>query len=695
MDRLELLITARNQASGPLKESARDVAGVGSAADKASKGTKSLADQFNGLKTAIGALGALAFVQQLYSMASGLGQAALQLEKFRSTARLLAGDQARYNDVIAIARQNQVLFGGDLGSSIQGLGLLASQARKSGIELATLNDLSQRLNLISPEQGLEGAAIALREAFSGDTQSLVERFELPRQELAKLRDTSITAAQRVEILNKVLDAQGVKAGDAAKLISETAKAYNDLGRAGGDLGIIFGQRIATAFEDAARGLTRITDSAINTVISIFTLADALKSGMPIFQALNYATGEGANKYREQLGLLPGVTDATSAQAAAAREGAAAAQAQASAIAQTIAKQQDSALASARQKDIETELHKVAADVAQGFYLQSDAAAYLAAKYPELGAGVEGMIAKQIALASAVELAASRMAEQAGHTKTLGVATLSSPGRQGNGDSDIARVAEMQQKAREEADALAAANRRNAYSNATAAGQIKILRAELAKLTPGTAAYVDKLTEVQTAESALARTRATSGQKAAAANDKTLETIEKRTEEHYQRLRRAAEDYETSASRSKEDYDRQRIKLLAEGKRKEADLLTEDFTTKQRRAAEDFAKSQARTREDGGIVNADASSTGRTGARVLPGGVLQAGSGGGAAPAAAQGTPAGAQGSILNVNLVIDGKQFAQATIDDIEALLVAGAAVNIAASPPRTGATYAAGGPRP
>jgi hypothetical protein len=659
-DRIELLITAKNAASASLRAAAQDVAGLGANVDRANTamgGAKEqaerlgqalgsskekasgLAQGIKGLGAAFAALGVAAMVQQLLSFGTALGQAALGLEKARSTAQLLAGDSARYNEVIAIARQNQILFGGSLQENVQGLASLAGQARKSGIELSTLNDLSQRLNLLSPEQGLEGAAIALREALAGDTTSLVERFELPRLELAKLRDASLTAAQRVEILNKVLEDQGVKAGAVAGTVSRTQQIYNFLGRTLEDLSIVAGDRLAKAFEHVALGLATVIEGATRGAIVVSAFFDALGRGVPIQEAWADANGAGAQRLAEQLGLLPAQTAATNAQTAATNAQTAAIQGQTAAMGQSIAQQEIARVQSQLLAQQQDALRIAAMDAAMGSGSLEAAAARLAGQFPITADEARALVGALRELNPAAVAGAQRLEAQAAQTRHM-VDRIGpgSPGKGGATDADIDRVVERQKAAKAEAEALAAANARYIISTETSAERVGRLRRELQTLTQGTAAYRNKQIDILEAEKQLAAERGRGAARASrtvATEAQRLSAIEDRTAEHYRRLQQAQADYELSSSRNREDFERQRLRLLAEGRIKEAQLLAEEFAIKERRSREDFDRQQARSQQEfGGLLGGVA---GRTVARTQPGGAV------GSAAGAAQGVGAGPGG----------------------------------------------------
>lgn len=672
-DRIDILVSARNAASPVLRAVAQDTGKLAPAAQQSSGALAQLRAAAQGLQGAYGALLALPVVATLISQGQAAAQAALQYDQASRTARLLAGDVARYSEVLAVARSNQDTFGGSLITNVQGLASLAAQARKSGIALADLNDLSQRLNLLSPEQGLEGASIALREALGGELTSLAERFELPRSELRKLADQSLSAADRAKILSQILEGQGLAAGSAADAASQTARAYNELSGALERAKIGFGTLIAQGFEPAARGAGRI----VNALSGERAALDEAR-----LSALSYANDALGPLAPLQLQIAEATTRATLAQQANAG---ATQQATDAAVAQTDALQKlnaakiledaQSAALAARQ----AELARVAQELASGQRTNADAAAILAQQFgitqeeaeklidglrtlasqaPETGTAVLVMGGAAIKSAALVGALTNEM-------NAASNAALRLAGNAGKAFGAAAGVAAGAGASRENFAASVGARRDQQFALGSDSDRLAILQRELSRLDAGSAAYIQKQTEIAQLERSIAADRQRTAEQAAnsrkqlaeqqaretealrqaqlqnelaeaspaerlaiyerelaktrkgtveyekALGDvrKAQESIRKEQEKEieetrrkYEQLRRLSEDYRLSESRSTEDFERQKRRLLAEGRIKEAQLLEEEFRIKQRRAAEDFAVAQQRQREQGGIAN---------------------------------------------------------------------------------------------
>lgn len=122
---------------------------------------------------------------------SFLGYSLKSADNVRSLERLMTtfiGDTQKAAQVMgelrAQADRTNTPFLGLLNSSRQILPALRGQV--DALDEATI--IAQKLAIIDPAQGFEGAGLAIREFLSGTYTSLVNRFELSRSELMRIRD---------------------------------------------------------------------------------------------------------------------------------------------------------------------------------------------------------------------------------------------------------------------------------------------------------------------------------------------------------------------------------------------------------------------------------------------------------------------------------------------------------------------------
>ncbi|NUU74244.1 hypothetical protein [Paenibacillus xylanilyticus] len=109
---------------------------------------------------------------------------------------------------------------------------------KDNKQLEKMVNLAERLGALDPEQGITGASYALKELFSGDGLSLVERFELPRSAINQIKKLPIKdqLVQLDKFLNKIgatnelIDAQSKTAmGQWRTAIGGVNRAFREMG----------------------------------------------------------------------------------------------------------------------------------------------------------------------------------------------------------------------------------------------------------------------------------------------------------------------------------------------------------------------------------------------------------------------------------------------------------------------------------
>lgn len=102
---------------------------------------------------------------------------------------------------------------------------LMPAAKASGEALESLVEQAEILAASNPAEGLEGAAFALREAVGGDFQSAIERFNLPRQFIQKLKDEGVP---NIEILRRAMLEMGYDTDLVANLANTASGRWSTL-----------------------------------------------------------------------------------------------------------------------------------------------------------------------------------------------------------------------------------------------------------------------------------------------------------------------------------------------------------------------------------------------------------------------------------------------------------------------------------
>jgi hypothetical protein len=146
-------------------------------------------------------------------------------------------------------------------------------------QLKQLTALTERLAASNPTQGMEGASFAIRELMSGDTESLVDRFNLPRQWVNEIKGKS--GQDFINAMDKVLNRIGF-----------TDKFLNDISDTGLAKYNQLAEKIRLAFKDMGK--------------------DGLERSKPILDRLNAMMDNGQFKGVQSLGsdLITSAVSAT-------------------------------------------------------------------------------------------------------------------------------------------------------------------------------------------------------------------------------------------------------------------------------------------------------------------------------------------------------------------------------------------------
>ncbi len=132
---------------------------------------------------------------------AGAGYAGLSfnnsMEQARQRINAFTKDVAETEAILAMVRERAANTPFAFEEMATAASALIPVARQSGQSLEDVIALAEILAASNPGQGLEGAAIALREAASGDFVSVIERFNLSRNTINKLKDEGVPAMEAV------------------------------------------------------------------------------------------------------------------------------------------------------------------------------------------------------------------------------------------------------------------------------------------------------------------------------------------------------------------------------------------------------------------------------------------------------------------------------------------------------------------
>jgi len=183
-----------------------------------------------------------------------------KLEKASATVSAMAGNFTRYSAAVTLAVEQQKKFGGSLEEQMQGFVNLMPISKNYNVQLSQLDNIARRLAIVDPLQGFQGAAIALKEFFSGDVTSLSRRFEIDRKTLNSIKEAGDKAAQ-LQKLDEVLSKMGISQAVLAARTNTAAASFDRASSAMGNFGVLIGQGLQETFKGTADNISQMFSSA--------------------------------------------------------------------------------------------------------------------------------------------------------------------------------------------------------------------------------------------------------------------------------------------------------------------------------------------------------------------------------------------------------------------------------------------------
>jgi hypothetical protein len=192
----DLLATLRlsDQMSRPLRSATSNLIGFGNRITGITAGMSALTAAVTGVTGAT----------KLFN--STIGAAAKSEMATMSMTALFKGNEKsakEFYDYIQQKGAESVLSDDDFMAASRTFAIMT----KDMDELKELVNIGERLAVMDPAQGIEGAAVALRELSSGDIVSLKDRFEIPKNVLDKIKNLPLK--KQLAALDKELSNYGV------------------------------------------------------------------------------------------------------------------------------------------------------------------------------------------------------------------------------------------------------------------------------------------------------------------------------------------------------------------------------------------------------------------------------------------------------------------------------------------------------
>lgn len=208
-NRINIVISAKDQASGPLKDVSTQIDRTGDASRRSGGLLDGFRGALGGMTLALGAVtagaGALATTFG-FGFNSSVEQAETKLMAFMKDGERVART-LEWVKKEAAATQFSFTDMADAAAN------LTPVANSSGVALEDLVKQAEILAAINPTEGLTGATFSLREALSGDWVSIIDRFNLPRKRINELKAEGVPA---MEIITRTLKEMGIEYDLVAK-----------------------------------------------------------------------------------------------------------------------------------------------------------------------------------------------------------------------------------------------------------------------------------------------------------------------------------------------------------------------------------------------------------------------------------------------------------------------------------------------
>lgn len=201
------MIRAVDNASGPMRAVGAAAQSLSSAFTAPARAMGSLVDGLG--KIGLAGLGFQAVTGAARSLGDALGVGLVnEMEQVSASINAFTKDGAATQKILSEIRTeaNQTPFGfRELATATSALLPVAKQAKIPYMELVKQAEILAASN---PFEGLEGASFSLREAMTGDFTSIIERFNLSRSTINKLKAEGVPA---LEIVRRAMKEMGFDA----------------------------------------------------------------------------------------------------------------------------------------------------------------------------------------------------------------------------------------------------------------------------------------------------------------------------------------------------------------------------------------------------------------------------------------------------------------------------------------------------
>ncbi|MGX9136157.1 hypothetical protein ACWV26_17715 [Rummeliibacillus sp. JY-2-4R] len=193
---------------------------INNSAEKARSGIGKVVTAIGGIAAGLGtAIGAAKVLEATIGEAAKYQQSAVLVEAMFDDKKL----SKQYNAMVQkLAEKSPIMNTSDMmGSSKAFIGIT-----KSMPELEKAWKIAEKLSIMDPEQGLQGAVYAMKELASGDGVSMAERFEMPKSVVNSIKNLSFD--KQLAAMQEYLDKTGITNKTVAKMGDTTISKWNQV-----------------------------------------------------------------------------------------------------------------------------------------------------------------------------------------------------------------------------------------------------------------------------------------------------------------------------------------------------------------------------------------------------------------------------------------------------------------------------------
>lgn len=220
--------TAVNRLGGAVSNTSNRMSGFATRVSRLNVSSSGLSASLGGMQsTLIGLAGAYLSAQGAAKAFDATIGAAARYQQSEVAVKAIFNDDAKSDAYLKLvdkmAIDSPLLNSTDMLASSKGLVAMT----KNVDELGKAWSIIEKLMVLDPTQGTDGAAFSLKELWQGDSLSMVERFGLNKKELNRIKKLAIP--QQISEINSLLDGMGITQKTVDAMGSTTLGYWSQIG----------------------------------------------------------------------------------------------------------------------------------------------------------------------------------------------------------------------------------------------------------------------------------------------------------------------------------------------------------------------------------------------------------------------------------------------------------------------------------